>query len=254
MIRGSVSWFVSSDKDVEVIKGLTSGYKVNVQLAFYEKKDLVFTEKCIPHKNRISSIHLPKHLTRQDYLEGGIVDNLRQQFDVDFFVVHPWADDLDRIVDVVVEREMYCLCLETFKVSKKGGRNALDLLAMYGRQFITPFVGMCVDFSHIETSVLSVEFLKGLLPYTKMIHLSTRREGVQHLPVDLKKTDFHAPTLITELLKSKNNPIREVVLEYAKEYYKTQIRDIFWLNDAIIRLRRRFGTEEEKEATWRNKK
>jgi len=241
MITPSISWFVQSKEDVEVIKEFAEWYKVSIQLAFYERKDLEFVKYCTDYSNRISSIHLPKGLTKRDYQEGGIVAELALKFDVDLFVVHPWADDLDKIVDSIVEQERFTLCLETFRINRKGGRNPIDLLAHYGRQFLTPYVGLCVDFSHLDTEVCNYPFIKGLIPYTKMIHLSDRVKKAQHLPLYRQNSDYNAAGLIGQILILPNLPVREIVLEYMKEYKPPLTKHIFSLTELIQRKRRRFG-------------
>jgi len=250
MIKGSISWFVADKKDVEFVVEFTKGYKFNVELAFYELKDLDLVNALLDVPSEyVSSIHLPKGLTHKDYVdETGIVKNLAKVFEVDLFVVHPWASDLMAIADSVVDEEQYCLCLESFRSKRTGQGNPFRLLADFGRHFQTDWMGLCIDFSHLASELCHFNVLKYWLPYTKMIHASGCVPGKQeHVPVFLHGSAINAVSVVGQTLAIKDLKVREIVLEYMKQYKSYLVKNIFWLNSAIKEKRRRWGTESEKK-------
>jgi len=251
MVRGSISWFISSKEDVEFVKEYIKSFKFNVELAFYELKDLDFVNDLLDIPTEyISSIHLPKGLVYSDYaFEDGIVKSLKRTFDVDLFVVHPWLDDLDRVCNRLREGEAgYCLCLEVFPSKKLGQGNAFRLLADFGKFCQTDWVGLCLDFSHLDTEMCNWTIIKNFLPYTKMIHASCRIEKQQHTPVfPIRGEWINAVSLIGSILSIKDLKVREIVLEYMKQYKKSLVKHSFWLQSYIQEKRRRWGTKEEKK-------
>lgn len=250
MIKGSISWFVQEKSDVEFVRNFIEGYKFNVELAFYELKDLDLVDGLLDIPSEyISSIHLPNGLTHKDYTdEAGIVKNLANMFEVDLFVVHPWAPDLMAIADAVVEEERYCLCLEAFRSKKTGQGNPFRLLADFGKHFQTDWMGLCIDFSHLPDELSKYGVIKHLLPYTKMVHASGRVAGKQeHVPIFLHGAEMNAASVIGQMLAIKELRVREVVLEYMKQYKEYLVRNIFWLNGSIRDKRRKWGTDKEKK-------
>jgi len=249
-VISSISWFVASVKDVEFIREFIEAYHFNVQVGFYEKKDLALVERFIDFPTEyISSVHLPKGLNLGDYKHSnGIVSTLRSTFGVDLFVVHPWADDLDKIVDFVNEAEQFCLCLEIFPSRKRRQGSPFQLLADYGRILKEDYVGLCADFSHIDDELTGYTFLKGLLPYTKMIHASSRIGRVGHVPLFKKNSVINGVNLLGQLLDVKDLKVREIVLEYNKEYHKDLTKHIFWLVEWVNRKRKRWGGADASKA------
>lgn len=250
MIRGSISWFIADKEDVDFVVEFTKGYKFNVELGFYELKDLDLLNDLLDVPSEyISSIHLPKGLTHRDYIDDkGIVKNLAETFDVDMFVVHPWATDLFAIAASVVEMEEYCLCLETFRSKKTGQGNPFRLLADFGKHFQTDWMGLCLDFSHLAPELCHFNVLKYWLPYTKVIHASGCADGKQqHVPIFLHGSEINAVSVIGQTLAVKNLKVREIVLEYMKQYKEYLVRNIFWLNSSIQEKRRKWGTDREKK-------
>lgn len=251
MVKGSISWFISSKEDVEFVKEYIKCYKFNVELAFYELKDLYFVGDLMDIDTKyVSSIHLPKGLLYSDYVnEGGVVKELAKNFNVDLFVVHPWSDDLDRVCRRLIEgEEGYCLCLEVFRSKKSGKGNAFRLLADFGQYLQTDWVGLCIDFSHLDLELCNWIVIRGFLPYTKMIHASCRVEKQQHAPVfPIRGEWINAVSLISSILSVKDLKVREIVLEYMKQYKESLVKHSFWLQSYIREKRRRWGTAEEKK-------
>lgn len=252
MVKGSISWFISSKEDVEFVKEYIESYKFNVELAFYEPKDLEYVGDLMDIPTEyISSIHLPKGLVYSDYFhDGGVVRDLKKRFDVDLFVVHPWSDDLDRICNRLVEgEEGYCLCLEAFGAKKQQAKgNPFYLLTNFGKYFQSDWVGMCLDFSHLDAEMCNWKIVKNFLPYTKMIHASCRIEKQQHTPVfPIRGEWINAVSLIGSILSVKDLKVREIVLEYMKQYKESLVKHSFWLQSYIQEKRRRWGTKEEKK-------
>lgn len=237
MITASASWFIKEEEDVEVVKGFAH-LNMNIQLAFYEREKaekFMWHPGLIEAKDNITSIHLPKHLTVSDYKSDGIVSELKNLYGTNLFVVHPWADDLPNIVDTVREQEMV-LCLETFK---KGGASPFSLLAQFGDELQTEHLGLCVDFSHLETDLVTVGFIKGLLPYTKMWHVSNRLGKQQHLPIFVQDADTHAHRVVARVLDVPNFPVQEIVLEYMPQYQRQLTKQYFWLHSYVIQKRKK---------------
>lgn len=251
MIKGSISWFISSKEDVEFVKEYIKSYKFNVELAFYELKDLDFVDDLLDiDETYISSIHLPKGLVYSDYInEGGIVKNLASRFDVDLFVVHPWLEDLERVAKRLIDEERYCLCLEAFRARKQQVKgNPFYLLANFGKYFQSDWVGLCLDFSHLDAELCNWKIVKNFLPYAKMIHASCRIGKQQHTPVfPIRGEWINAVSLIGQILSIKDLKIREIVLEYMKQYKENLVKHSFWLQSYVQEKRRRWGTKEEKK-------
>jgi hypothetical protein len=251
VIKSSISWFISSKEDVEFVKDYIKSYKFNVQLAFYERNDLDFVDDLVDIDPKyVSSIHLPKGLTYEDYAhEGGVVKNLRDAFNVDLFVVHPWLEDLDRVCNrLVAGEEGYSLCLEVFRSKKTGQGNVFRLLADFGKYFQTDWVGLCLDLSHLEKELCHWTVFKNFLPYTKMIHASCKIGKQQHTPVfPIRGEWINAVSLISSTLSIKNLEVREIVLEYMKQYKVNLVKHGFWLQGYVQEKRRRWGTDEEKK-------
>lgn len=237
-IESSIGWFIASQDDVEVVKELTVDLEVNVHLSFYQKKDAEdWMWRLIDRidVSYINSIHLPKGLYQSDYTKNSLVWELANVFDVKRFVVHPWASDLSNIVDEV-EKNGWTLCLENFG---KKGASPFSLISQFGDELQTDHLGLCVDFSHLHPSLCTVEFVKALMPYTKMWHASNQKGKNQHLPISWQDTDTQAHRIISNLLSMPAFPIQEIVLEYFKEYKSKAIKNYFSLKSDIIQRRRK---------------
>lgn len=240
-IKASISWFVESQTDVDFIKSLIEEFKVNVQLAFYSRKSVEWANSFLGCSDeRITSIHLPKGMELVDYKEGGVVETLRHAFNVDLFVVHPWAHDLDAIVKYVAEKGEFCLCLENF-ASKSSKGSPFRLLANYGKLLKTENLGLCIDLSHLNPSLCNHDFIRGVLPYTKMIHASNQLGKAKHLPIFRSNSDINALNLIGQLLSVKELKVREIVIEYMKEYQKDTVKHVMHVSRWIAEKRKRWG-------------
>jgi hypothetical protein len=242
-MKVSAGWFVSTPCDVEFIKHL-HGLERNIQVSFYERQDLSWTLALSQYSDRVTSVHLPKGLSVSDYREGGVVDSLMDAFSTDLFVVHPWAEDLEIIVDVVLEREKFCLCLEGFSLGKgKGG--VINLIERFGKVMRTyPHIGLCVDFSHIETEVMSWQLVKALLPYTKMLHVSTVVDGKPHRPMYSTLSTVLVRPLLNQFLQTPITSVKEVVVEYDKEFQKDLLKDTARLSEWVEEKRRKFKNDK----------
>jgi hypothetical protein len=162
------------------------------------------------------------------------VPTLAEIYNVKRFVIHPFGDDVIHMVDRA--REMgITLCLETFGRSQA---NPFTMLAVYGGELQADHLGMCVDFSHLKDSFANGDFIKELLPYTKVWHVSNRVGKDQHLPLFYKEKGIHPHGILSRLLQIPNFPVQEIVLEYMKEYRSRLIKDYLWLNSYIIKKRK----------------
>jgi len=238
MINSSISWFVNSKEDVEVVKELTLRLKLNVQLAFYLPKDaetfMWDLVECAPY---ITSIHLPKDLTNKAYEKDGLAWRLCDLFGVSLLVVHPWADDLPNIVDTVRKQD-WTLCLELFE-SKKA--SPFTLLSQFGEELEADHLGLCVDFSQLPLDLMNSKFILGLLPYTKMYHISNRVGKDYYLPLFAQSADLNIHKIIAQVLAVPNMPVREFTLKYMKEYRAKLVKQCFWLQSYVEQKRRKLN-------------
>lgn len=240
-VMPSIGIFISDEQDVSYLREATQNLGMSVHLSFYEralydkyKFDCSFASK------QITSVHLPKGLTVSDYSQAGLVGEARGLFDVDLFNVHPWSPDL-RAIASVVKQEGYTLCFETFR---KGQGSPFWLLETFGEELRQDHLGLCVDLCHLELDLVSYGFLKNMLPYTKMIHASNRKEKSQHLPVFYQDCDTNAQGYISKLLDVKDFPVREIVLEYMPKYRDKFVKQFAWLNTIILQKRRRYESRK----------
>jgi hypothetical protein len=239
MITPSVSWFVKNQKDADIVKEFTIDLGINVQLAFYERRDADnWMFKLAECSSCVSSIHLPKGLNISDYHKDGIVGELVSIYGTKRFVVHPWSRDLPYIVDMVRDNK-WLLNLECF--SRKGAGNPFLLLAQYGEEFLEDHVGLCVDFSHLESELANPTFVKGLLPYTKMLHVSNRLGKQQHLPVFVQTADTNAHQILAQVLEVPKFPVQDIVLEYMPDYHDRLGKQYYWLDSYIQQKRRKLN-------------
>ena len=240
-ITPSVGIFIECEQDVAYLEEATKNLGLNVHLSFYDRTLYdKYKHDCSDASAYITSVHLPKGLTVSDYSESGLVGEARGLFNVDLFNVHPWSPDLSAIADVV-KQEGYTLCLETFR---KGQGSPFWLLETFGEALREDHLGLCVDFSHLELDLANYGFLKGLLPYMKMIHASNRLQDDQHLPVFHQGCDTNAQGYMSRLLDVKDFPVREVVLEYMPKYRDKYVKQFAWLNTIILQKRRRYESRK----------
>lgn len=242
----SVSWFIDSQEDVDFVREFIEGYHFNVQLAFYERKHVDdWLESFIDFPvEYISSVHLPKGLSLDDYNDSsGVVERMRQILKVNRFVVHPWASDLEEIVRYVDDLEEYTLCLENFAPKNKQG-SPMMLLAQFGKYFMGKHVGLCVDFSHLGAELGNYTFVKGLLPFTKMLHISDKVGRQSHCPMFRAQADVRALHLLGQIMNVKELTVEEAVLEYGKQNKKELCKHIFWLVEFVTRKRKRWRKKD----------
>lgn len=237
----SVGIFIECEQDVAYLQEATESLGMNVHLSFYERSLYdKYKFDCECAAKYITSVHLPKGLVVSDYTKEGVVGEMRGLYNVDLFNVHPWSSDLRQIADVVKE-EGYTLCFEAFR---KGQGNPFWLLEIFGEKLREDYLGLCIDFSHLELDLAVYGFLKGFLPYTKMLHASNQMKGNQHLPVFRQDCDTNAQGYISRLLDVKDFPIREIVLEYMPEYRDKFVKQYAWLNTIILQKRRRYESRK----------
>jgi len=239
MIMPSISWFVKDQRDVDIVKEFAIDLAINVQVAFYERRDaenwMYKIAECSPS---VTSIHLPKGLEVNDYDANGIVAELSSLYDIKRFVVHPWCKDLMHIAEFVKMAE-WTLSFECF--SRKGAANPFLLLAQFGEEFKENHIGLCVDFSHLETDLATPGFVKGLLPYTKMLHISNRLKKQQHLPIFVQSSDTNAQQILAQVLDVPSCPVKDMVLEYMPDYRDRLAKQYYWLESYIQQKRRKFN-------------
>lgn len=240
MVNTSVGWFVGDDEDIKTVEGFY-GMGMNIQLSFYKKEHAekyMWNERLIACSKNINVIHLPNGLTASDYTKDGMVGKLRFLYGVHLFVVHPW--DTEGLADIAyqAQKDDFTVCFETFQ---KGKASPFRLLAQFGDEFIEPHLGLCVDFSHLPTDLVTASFVAGLLPYTKMWHLSNKRGKEQHLPVFVQDADTNVHRVISNVLTIPDFPVQEIVLEYMREYEPKLAKNYFWLNTYVINKRRKHG-------------
>jgi hypothetical protein len=239
VVTPSISWFVREQKDADIVKEFAIDLGYNVQLAFYERLDaekwMWKLAECSP---AVSSIHLPKGLELDDYNANGLVKELSDIYDTKRFVVHPWSKDLFEIAEFVRMAE-WTLSFECF--SRKGSANPFLLLARFGDQLIEDHLGLCVDFSHLENDLATIGFIKGLLPYTKMLHVSNRLGKQQHLPLFMQTADTNAHRILSQILLVPEFPVKDIVLEFMPEYKDKLGKQYIWLNSYVQQKRRKFN-------------
>lgn len=234
----SISWFVSNQEDVDIVKEFAIGAKMNIQLAFYERRDAEkWMYKLVECSPFVTSIHLPKGLELNDYNANGLVNELSIIYGTRRFVVHPWSKDLFEIAEFVRDAN-WTLSLECF--SRKGAGSPFSLLVQYGDQFTEEHLGLCVDFSHLDSDLATVGFIKGLLPYTKMYHVSNRCGKQQHLPLFVQTADTNVHRILSQVLIIPDFPVQDIVLEYMPEYKHKLGKQYYWLESYILGKRRRF--------------
>lgn len=239
----SIGWFIESEDDVEFVEDVTMRFTHYCHVSFYERQHAEdYFELCLPYSEKINSIHLPKGLHLSDYKKGGLVHEMYTALGVKLFNVHPWADDLTGIVQEIIDNQDYTLCLETFSLKKPGNAgNPLFLLSHFGGYMLqSDKIRLTIDLSHLDNEVANYVFVRSLLPYSGMIHMSCRLKNNQHLPIFAHQSDVNARNIVGQVLSLPDCPIREIVLEYMREYRPQLEKHIWWLNDLINSKRRRF--------------
>jgi hypothetical protein len=235
-IDASIGWFVSSEEDVAQLDKFVPSF-AKLMLSFYKIEHVVLARKCcLPLVDQVVSLHLPKGLGAMDFGAGGLVEDLLEVFPVRRMVIHPWMEDLGEIVEKVLSLEKYALMLEIFSLGKK--RGLFELIADFGKELRTPYLGLCVDFSHLPKEILSGYFLMALNPYLKMIHLSCVKDGVPHSPVWADQTILAGFRML--LHNVPNLRLEEVALEYGKDHISALENQYYWLHDYVVSARRRY--------------
>jgi len=241
-VKLGVSKWVASEEDVDLLKEFVA-YDAKVQVAFHTRElaEKWFSSFLDVPRGAISSIHLPKGLLPQDYMDGGLVDTLVEAFDVRSVVVHPWCNELDEIVDIVKRKQKYTLNLEVFCWKDLNGKaSPFTLIEKYGKDMRDEWIGLCMDFSHLLSEMITFSFFKALLPYTKMYHISGRKGDSQHLPFLRKDLDVAVQPILTRLLEQKRIP-EYWILEYMPEYYIDLKKHYFLLRETVNSKRRKYG-------------
>lgn len=242
MIHSCASVFISGPESLQAARDFVT-WGIPIQAAFYLREHTEWADGLIDiPKGMIPVVHLPKGLFAEDYKPGGFVSTLVDKLGAKDAVVHPWASDLKQAVAYVKEAGNYTLCLETFALKEVNGKGSpITLLAQFGDELTEEHLGICVDFSHLHTDLLTYGFLKSLIPYSKVWHLSGRKGTDQHQPFMKKDLEVNFHTLASSLLDIKNFPIKEVVLEYMPDYHRRLKDDVFYLRDFISSKRRKHG-------------
>jgi hypothetical protein len=101
-------------------------------------------------------------------------------------------------------------------------------------------IRLTVDLSHLDNEVANYVFVRSLLPYSKLMHVSGRLKNNQHIPIFAHQSDVNARNIVGQTLSLPDCPIEEFILEYMKEYKKQLEKHVFWLSDLINSKRRRF--------------
>lgn len=245
MIKPVISVFIKTEEDVGFVKECIEGYDFYVQVAFHKREDTVYAESLMgEYEDNITSIHLPGDLGALDYRKGGVVEYLRGLFNVDLLVTHPFSAELDEIVGQVVEQKKYTLCLENFPTKKRkltDMGNPVNLVAKYGIYLVGEFLGLCLDFSHLDDALANYVYVRSFLPYTKMIHASNRVGEAEHVPIFKKSTEMNPLRLLSKIFVFPDLSVREVVLEYMPMYRKDLIKHNFWLIQYMKQKRKKFG-------------
>lgn len=242
-IKQSIGWSIHSQEDVEFVREFIDGYKFDVQLGFFSREDIdlwldSFLSFPIEH---VSAVHLPKGLELDDFTsESGVVHRLSAILGARRFVVHPWSPELPAIVEYVDSLEKFVLCLENFGAKNKDG-NPFTLLAQYGKYLTGDYIGLCLDFSHLGVELAQYPIIRGLLPYTKMLHVSDRIGKHVHCPLFRPNAGVNGVHLLAQIMSVKNLRIQEVVLEYDRQYQRELCKHIFWLVEFVTRKRLKCG-------------
>jgi len=244
-MKPSVGVFVKDEADVQFVKSVIDSYDFNVHLSFHARNDLDLAPSLIgDYEDNITSIHLPNGLGALDFRPDGVVTNLSEMFNVDLFVIHPWIYEMDEVVETVVNNGLYTLCLENFPAKSRKRNSLADpvyAVGKYGKYLEGDFLGLCIDFSHLDTGVSNYTFLRSFIPYTKILHVSSRLGKAQHLPIFKRTEEINPNRLLSKLFTVPDLKIREVVLEYMAVYRKNLIKDQFWLIQYMQQKRKKFG-------------
>ncbi len=228
----SVGIFIGGTDDIAFIDTYSMWDRF-VSVGFYQMEDLRFLDDLMPYASCFSSVHLPKDLEPEHFEEGSLIDDLMDRFKVNRFVIHPWSPKMDSIVRTTVERRKFQLNLETFDTNKMG---VFELIERYGKLFrFSPYLGMCVDTSHLKPTLCSYDVMKLLNPYTKVIHYSANVMGQPHQHIfkslELKK-------VMTQYVRLPLLKMEELVLEYDKKLRETHLMKHFYsLRDEITQAR-----------------
>ena len=239
-VNTCVGWFVGEDKDIDIVEGFV-GMGINVQLSFYKREHAekyMWNPRLLDCREHINVIHLPNGLTTKDYESDRMVGVLCKIYEVDLFVVHPWATEDLADIAYLAKEGGFTVCFETFN---KGKSSPFRLLAQFGDEFTEDHLGLCLDFSHLPVDLVTASFITGLIPYTKMWHVSNKKGKDQHLPVFVQDADTNVHRVMSSVLTVPDFPVREIVLEYMREYEAKLVKNYWWLNTYVVNKRRKHG-------------
>jgi len=242
----SVGWFIEDESDVEYVHNMTLSWGVNVHLSFYSLESIKTLAQFVDCADFINSIHLPNGLTVKDFERGGVVHMAHTMLGVNLFNIHPWNPDLQSIVEEVIDQNEYELCLETFKLRTDKIGNPMRQLAQYGRYMLeSDMIGLTVDLTHIEPEVCNYTFVRSLLPFTKIIHMSETIDGKKHQPIFTGPTgNSNVRNIVGMCLDIPQLPVREFVLEYDREFRGKLFKHHQWLKNLIFEKRRRVNARK----------
>ena len=243
----SIGHFIACEDDLEFVDEIVAG-GLHCHVSFYKREEAErYFEACLPYVHGVNSVHLSKDLHLSDFKKGGLVHEMHQVFGAKHYNIHPWADDLDAIVEEVIENCDYTLCLENFGL--KHGRykgNPIYMLTKYGCRILkSENIRLTIDLSHLDTDVANYTFVKSLLPWSKLMHVSCRVGKAQHQHIFTANSDVNARNIVGQVLSLPECFIDEFVLEYMKEgvYKRLLLKHAFWLRDVVHAKRRRFKDE-----------
>lgn len=239
----SIGYFIESPEDFDFVETVTAaGFYCHV--SFYERECMEkLFEGCLPFVDKINSVHLCKDLHLSDFKKGGLVYEVHQVLQAKYYNLHPWADGLEEIIKEVIENADYTLCLENFGL--KHGRykgNPIFLLTYYGRYMLeSEKIRLTIDLSHLDTDVANYTFVKSLLPWSKLMHVSSRVGEAKHQHIFVENPDVNSRLIVSRVLDLPESYIDEYVLEYMKGgvQRKQSLKHAAWLRDFVHAKRRK---------------
>lgn len=226
MIHISKSYGFDDDSRYNNLKNLHK----NIQLALFHyetyknKKNEIF-EFINNNKINVRVTHLPIDSLRVDFvLIYDMINEIYKNTKCETYVIHP-----NKLIEpfmcsftAEVQNPLINLSLETFQWRKKKVfRSPLEIIEAcntygYGR------INMTIDTSHLEENWFNYMIMNYLLKYTKVIHLSNRRDRSQHMPFNIPNGDLDLVTFIKDI-KRRYKWSGDIVLEYMPEYnYKLE--------------------------------
>jgi hypothetical protein len=239
----SVGWFVETAEDTEFIRYMTRTMNVFVHLSFYERHTIDESAQFLDCREYINSVHLPNELSVSDFKAGGVVQQVSEFLDVKLFNIHPWCPDLVEIIEEVLTNHDYTLCLETFKLKTDKIGNVMRQLAQFGGYMLrSDRIGLTLDLTHLEPEVMNYTFVRGVLPFVKIIHMSQTVGKKKHQPIftGVQSENASARRVVGSILSLREFPVQEIVLEYEKEFKRMLYKHSQWLTNFIIQKRRKF--------------